>query len=486
MSDATSNRPQQVTVPRAFLCGAARGCGTSTITIGILAALKRAGMTAACGLMGSRLIQATHYRRVTGTLTHSLNAWMLDREQLTQSIARVSGGAEVVLIEGEQALFDDYPHDFSVASDAEAAVYLGAPVILIVDAQSLERTIAALVHGYTTYHPQVRIAAIIANRVRDKQHTERLREAVESLGGPVFLGGVPDDSRLQDIFQPADPANPSLLSRSGVIAAAEIVQKYVDIERLRAIAAECLPLDIPRHVLSQKSRVCKIAVADDMAFHVTFQSNLDLLRREGAELVAFSPVVDRKLPAGIRGVYLPGGYVHLYASELSANQAMLEALRAHAKSGGALFAEGNSLGYLCQTAVISSGTRLAMVGLVPGNATLLTERTEPDRSAYIEVRSTASTVISRKGERFRGHRDYQWSVRLESAIPTSFELNFRNRDDGAETLPPIVEGLCPMPNVLVTSVQPHWASNPVIARIFLQNAQGAVQNQPAQDGDEPI
>lgn len=152
---------------------------------------------------------------------------------------------------------------------------------------------------------------------------------------------------------------------------------------------------------------------------------------------------------------------------------MLQALRAFVESGGVLYSEANSVGYLCNSISLQSGTRLSMCGIIPGNATLLAQRVANDTDNLVEVRSVNPTIISRSGERFRGYRDYQWAIRLEQAIDTQFELNFRGDTSGESDMPPVLEGFAPYPNVIATSVQAHWTSNPMLARLFVESVSRA-------------
>ena len=471
MSEAEQTFPAvSITVPRVMIVGSSAGVGVTSVTLGLVAALKKRKVSIGVASVGTDLVQATHYRRVTGTLVHSLDLWMLSREQVRESVARLSSGAEMLVIEGNKGIFDLYPPDSSVTNEAEFANLLKMPVILVLDAHGYRESLAATVQGFTNLYAGVQIAGVIANRVSSDDHAKRIAEAVARLQGPAFLGAIPEDEALRRESQTQDKdSNPSLLSRRHVVAASDLVEKHLNIEAIKRIASEARGYDVRKTVLSSKSRACKIAIADDMAFHLTFQSNLDLLRREGAELVAFSPLVDRKLPAGIRGIYLPGGFPHLYASELSANTTMLQLIRQFVADGGVLFAEGNSIAYLCRSAALSSGTSLTMAGILPANAALLTERTSDADLSAVEVRSHDPTVITRRGELFRGYRDYHWAIRPEEKIQTSFELYTRGDDREDSSTIAIQEGFAPLPHVLITSVISHWGSNPVLARVFVES-----------------
>ena len=460
-----------------MLAGTGRGVGVSTIILGLIVAFKRKKISVAVGKVGSHLVQTTHYRRVSGRLATSFNTWMLTPEQSIESLARLASGAELVLLEGDRGVFDRYPQDFSFRTEAELAAELQMPVVLVVDAEGLEDGLAALVSGFVRYNSAVRIGGVICNRVRNEAHNRILREAVESLGGPVYLGGIPFSEEPLVQFSSADPReNAGLLTRSQVVLAGDLIESSIDLEKLRQVAAGIGVLRVSKTVLGTRSRACRLAVADDMAFSITFQSNLDLMRREGAELVAFSPLVDSKLPAGVKGVYLPGGYLQLYANDLSANKPMLAAIAAFAREGGVLYVEGTSIAYLFKQIALSSGTRFEMCGVLPGLATLIADRPYSDQvETYCEVQSIESSIVAKENERFRGFRDYRWAIRLETGVKSCLEIRERASlvDDKSSDMPAVVEGFAPYPNVLATAVHAHWGSNPLMARRFLEAVSNA-------------
>ena len=466
----TPSSTSRVTIPRVLITGAARGAGVSTIVLGILAALKKRGMTSAVGKVGTHLALTSHYRRITGTLAHSLDLWMLDRQQIRDTVARLASGAELLVIEGSSGLFDQNPSDYAHPNEAELANDILTPVVLVVNAAGYGESIRALVEGFAAHHPKLKLAGVICNRVQSAEQEQRLRAALAPLREIVYLGSVLESEELpSDLDGEGEGTQQNLLARSAVVAVGSLIERSLNLDALRKLGESASPYEVRRSVVTSNPRLCRIAIADDMAFHLTYQSNLDLLRREGAELVAFSPLVDRKLPSNISGVYLPGGFVHHYASELSANAQMHRALRDFVAQGGALYAEGNAVGFLCSTAQLSTGTSLQMVGLVPGAATLVAERPLRGPAAYVEARSLMPTAISDSNDRFRGMRAYQWAIRLANQIENPFELMFRpsGKHDEVQGL---IEGFVPSPRVVITSVQPHWTSNARIARLLVETA----------------
>jgi cobyrinic acid a,c-diamide synthase len=463
-----------ISMPRLMIVGTGKGVGTSTITLGLLVALKRAGVSVALSKIGNSLVDATHQRRIAGRLAHTLDLWMLSSSQLLSSLARLSVGAELIIVEGEQGLFDAHASDFSFAREADFAAQFNIPVILVIDARGYAESISALVSGFSKFSPCLNIAGVIANWVQNDEHNNRLKAAIESQNGPKYLGGV----RIGDSLLFAQSGsnnteeNLSLLTRNRVIAVGDLVNASVDLTTIRALAENTQRLEVESSALSGLPRECRVAVADDAAFHLTVQDNLDLIRRAGAEIVAFSLLADNRIPIHSGALYLPSGYLQLYATDLHANEAMKNAVFEFAKSGGAIYAEGDSLAYLCKNIVTKDGDVFPMVGLIPGTANAVQVDARGAHSEYCEVTAFEETIFARIGDKFRGFREARWLIRLESKIMNCFKV--RNRamllSANRKTEPPAIEGLSPLPHVIATALQIHWASNQKMARMFVESA----------------
>lgn len=467
----TSKNLLEIAVPRVLLASTHAGSGLSTVTCGLLVALKKKGVSVAMGKIGPSLIDVTYHRRISGRLANSLDFWMLSRKDIHNSLGRLCGGAELVLIEGEKALFDYYGEDFCYRNLAEFAMDTKTPIILVMDGAGYRESLGAVVDGFNSFAADAKLAGVIVNRVADKEQGEILKRSVEVLGGVRFIGYLPLGNPALMSASEAQRENPSILTRSLVMAVGELAEDNVDLGILRELAATAGSIQVTAATIHGKTKNCKIAVADDAAFHLAFQDNIDLIRREGAEIISFSPIGDTKLPAGISGIYLPGGYVHLYANDLSSNQSLLKEIRSFGKAGGVVFAEGDAVAYLMESIILPSGGVYEGVGLIRGTATRVIEESASG-FAYCDVESQATTVIGETGQRFRGIRNFQWLIRTRDEMPGSFKLRDRNlllstkRAEDFST----IEGLSPSPNILATAVRAHWGSNPKLSEIFVQRA----------------
>lgn len=468
-----------VRVPRILLVGTHRGVGTSTVALGLTVALRRKSIGIGTAKIGCSLAETTHHRRVMSRLSYSLDPWMLASDQFLESLIRLSGGTEIALFEGSEGLYDVLGEDCTFPTQADMARALGTPIVLVVDARGFGESIAALCYGFSQYDTQIPIAGIIANRVKDAEHAERVRGAIESLNGPRFLGSVQvgDPHQTGGTLVGLHMYNPSALTRNRVIGTGNLVEAGVDLDALREIANGASELPIDFDIPLAANRACKIAVADDQAFHLTVQDNLDLIRRAGGELVAFSPIADRKIPSGASAVYLPGGYTQLYAADLAGNKAMLHALREFVAGGGLVYAEAGALAYLSKKVTLFNGSSFEMVGVIPGVATAIIDDGDPPQVVYQEAAVVEDCMLAPKRARIRGFRDNRWAFRLESPIGNCFALRDRMKTDEEDVT--VYDGFSPSINVLATRLNLHWGSRPEVAQWFVRAAAVVAPPQPS-------
>lgn len=483
-SDAEQSSPENtanglvpIATPRVMVAGTSSQVGAATIALGLVVAYKQAGAGVCSGIVGNSLITATQHRRVCGRFAHLLDPWMLSQDQLIDSFARLSTGSEIAVIATQHGLFDERPADDVCAHDAELAFMLGAPIILVIDARGFENSVRAMIYGFSTFYPQANVAGVIANHVQNAEQGATIRDAIQSLGGPIYLGGIPDGETRNVEERQSEHyfLNPSLMSRNRILEAGSLIKNYLDLDAISKIAESAKPLYVPREVIGSNSKLCRIAVADDAAFQLTVQDNFDILRRAGAELVAFSPLADSKLPPRIGGIYFPSGYIDLYVDNLSNNKMLNTSILDFAQRGGAIYAEGNALAYLFSHVVLSTGEDRSMVGLMPGHATFTDPPERSPHFRYCMIRASSSTAVTAKDMEFRGMREPRLALRLEGEMRRCFQLTDR-RDRTAEPGITIAEGLMPTRHTLATMVHAHWGSNPQMGELFLRSAQEAYAN----------
>ena len=443
---------------RLLIAGVSSGVGKTTFTLGLCVALRRRGLNVSVFKCGPDYLDPTYHRIASGRPVHNLDSWLMSADALTSTFSRHA--ADVSLIEGVMGLFDGASATALQGSSAEIAQLLAAPIALVCDASGMARSVAALVHGFASFEPGVNVAALICNRVGSRGHLELLARAVNASPrpGPAVLGGLRKDAGPRFPERHLGLHSAHELDRGPAIDAwGDAVEQWCDVDGLLALARTAPELPAPtRETRASETPRCRIAVADDAAFHFYYTENLHLLERAGATLVRFSPLADASL-GDIDGVYIGGGYPELHAARLSDNRSMLDALRAHAARGRPLYAECGGLMYLSEAITTLDGVRHPMLGLISGSAVMTPQL---QALGYVEVETRDESPIGPAGTRFRGHQ-FRYSRFESSDAPNRYGVSVLR--SGAR----IDEGYG-RGSVLASYVHAHWSSAPQIPQHFVE------------------
>lgn len=448
-----------VEMPRLTIAAPSSGCGKTTITLALLAALSRRGVAVAPFKVGPDFIDPGHHARASGRISRNLDGWMCGEQWVRKTFARGSAGADLALIEGVMGLFDGAAGDSEVGSSAEIAKWLGSPVLLVIDARAQARSAAAVLQGFANFDPQLQVAGVIFNRVGSPGHAEMLRQAVASVPGlPPVLGCLPRSEELALPERHLGLVTAEDAGRDDAFFArlADWIEAHVDLDQLLAVAAPHPPCGHPlpggEENQVQEGRSVRIAVARDAAFCFYYPDNLELLEAAGAELVFFSPLTAGQLPAGIDGLYLGGGYPELHAATLAANAGLRAELSRAAKAGLPIYAECGGFMYLSDAIAGEP-----MVGVFPAQARML-----PRRRAlgYREVTLSAASPLGPAGTKARGHEFHYSEMELPASVPRCYRLSRRQGEPAGE------EGYR-IGTVLGSYVHLHFGSNPQLAENFV-------------------
>ncbi|HET7479265.1 MAG TPA: cobyrinate a,c-diamide synthase, partial [Rubrobacteraceae bacterium] len=341
-------------LPRVVVAGTHSGVGKTTVASGLMAALSEKGYGIAPFKVGPDFIDPSYHTLAAGRPGRNLDAFLSGPELIGPLFAHGAQGADVAVIEGVMGLYDGKSGGGELASTAHVAKLLDAPVVLVVDARAMARSAAAMVHGYATFDPDVRVSGVILNRVGSATHEKMLRDALEPLGIPVLgvlrrdaaihtpdrhLGLVPVAERREE-------------ARRSLDALGAVISRSCDLEAILRLARSAGPLEAdawsPESPEEHRTEGVRIGVATGPSFSFLYRENLELLEGAGAEVITFDPTADEDLPDGTDALYLGGGFPETYAEALSANEPMREIVRRFASEGRPIVAECGGLLYLAR------------------------------------------------------------------------------------------------------------------------------------------
>jgi len=444
------------------IAGTHSGVGKTTAALGIMAALRRHGLRVQPFKIGPDFIDPGLHAEVCGLPSYNLDSWMLSRNYNLSSFHRSMKGKDAAVVEGMMGLYDGVSGASEAGSTAEIAKQLDLPVVLVVDASAMARSAAAVALGYRLFDPKCRVAGVIFNRVGGEGHLRILKEALNL--GPELecFGGLPfaDQLKIPERHLGLMVAQENVLTPRFINQLARWIEDHVDLDRLlqrTRVTLRSSRLEGRREQPAQKE--ISIAIARDKAFCFYYPDNLDFLRAAGARLQPFSPITDRDLPAGTKGVYLGGGYPELYARELSENRPMRTAIRHFIEAGGPVYAECGGLMYLTNALIDGQNRKLPMV-----NAYAFKCRMLPRFKAlgYREIVSAKKTFIPR-GQSIRRH-EFHYSELQGSLDGKKVEETYSIQET---TTAKRREGYR-YKNCLASYVHLHFGSNPAFAAGFVE------------------
>ncbi|MEU1020107.1 cobyrinate a,c-diamide synthase [Streptomyces sp. NPDC005898] len=463
-------------VARLVIAAPSSGSGKTTVATGLMAAFAAAGLAVSPHKVGPDYIDPGYHALATGRPGRNLDAYLCGPDLIAPLFAHGSAGCDLAVIEGVMGMYDGAAGQGELASTAHVAKLLRAPVVLVVDASSQSRSVAALVHGFASWDPGVRVAGVILNKVGSDRHELLLREALEESGVPV-LGAlrrapqVDTPSRHLGLVPVAERHADAVAS---VAALAAQVRAGCDLDALLALARGAAALSGeawdpaaglgpapaspgasahspgpgPTTGRGAPARRPVVAVAGGAAFTFSYAEHAELLAAAGAEVVTFDPLRDERLPDGTAGLVIGGGFPEVYAPELSANEPLREAVAELARSGAPVAAECAGLLYLAREldgkpmcGVLDAGARMS------GRLTL----------GYRDAVAVSDSVLAAAGTRARGHEFHRTVVEPGAGAAPAWGLHAPERR---------VEGFV-QANVHASYLHTHWAARPDVARRFV-------------------
>lgn len=395
-------------IPRILLTAPASGSGKTLITCGILQALKNRGVQVASFKCGPDYIDPMFHGRVIGTKSRNLDTFFTDADTTRYLFAENAASCDVAVAEGVMGYYDGLGGIRTEGSTYEVACVLDMPAVLIVNCRGASLSLLALIKGFLEYRKDSHIRAVILNQISPMIYAQ-IRPLIEQELGIQVLGYVPKvpelalESRHLGLVLPGEiEALKEKLNRL-----ADILEETLDLDAFLEIAGKSSSLTVGKPSVPVMTDVAnlRIAVAQDDAFCFTYLDNLELLERMGAELVPFSPVQDGKLPDGVSGIILSGGYPELHAEALSRNFSMRESIRHAVEGGMPCIAECGGFLYLHRELEDTDGTFWLMAGVIAGRA----YRTDKlGRFGYITLEAKEDQLLGMAGTKVRGHEFHYW------------------------------------------------------------------------------
>jgi cobyrinic acid a,c-diamide synthase len=443
--------------PRVVIAAPQGRSGKTTVSLAITHALTQRGLAVQTFKKGPDYIDPSWLRAASGRDCYNLDSFMMPTEGVTGSFALRANSADLALVEGAMGLFDGYADD-GKGTVAELARSLRAPIILVINAARMTRSVAAMVSGYQHFEPDTPIGGVILNNVSGPRHRDKLTRAIETHCGVPVLGVIPKDARLAITerhlgLMPSveDPQSQAVLETiSGV------TENHLDLHAILALARSA-----PIHTIETARAIepgdvcCRIGVIRDRAFSFYYPENLQALEASGAELIFIDSLSDIRLP-DVDGLYIGGGFPELYAAELQANHWLHTDIRAHAEDGLVIYAECAGLMYLCQ-GISWQGRRYEMAGVIPAEVEL---SRRPQGHGYVEAEVIAGHPLLQKGTAIRGHEFHHSKLILQDNLKFGYRLRRGHGIDG------ISDGVC-YKNLFASYTHLHALGTPAWAERFV-------------------
>ncbi len=437
------------------VAGTHSGVGKTSVMVGLIKAFEKRGIRVGAFKCGPDYLDPSYHSLASGRSCHNLDGWMMGRSAVTRTLDRVccKENLDLAIVEGVMGVFDGAGPTTEAGSTAQIAKWLEAPVLLVVDVGGMARSVKALVDGFINFDKELKVAGVVANRVGSKRHLELVKEA---LGASRVVGGLPKSPGIAfpERYLGLQEARKSSTDTAQLSGWGDLVDEWFDVDRVYGLAGE-RNIDPSGHSdLQQSPKKVRLGIAQDEAFSFYYEDNLRYLELLGAELVPFSPLLDKALP-DVDGLYFGGGYPEVFAQDLAANDSMRAAIKSFGELGRPVYGECGGMMYLMQAIRTKEGKNYPMVGLLPG---------EPQMSdrlqalGYVEVEIQSRSLLGRPGTRFRGHQ-FRYSE-VKEVEPDQYRIH-RRRDRKT------ILGGYRYKEVLGSYIHGHWASNEDLPKNFI-------------------
>jgi len=415
-------------IPRIVLAGATSGVGKTSITCSIIYALQKRGFSVQPFKVGPDYIDPSYLTTISKNETYNLDVWLMGQKQVLDSFVSHSN-SDISIIEGVMGYYDGFEGNSNHASTHHVASITKSPVILVLDASKTARSIGATALGFQKFHRNARIAGIILNKIGSKKHEILCRDALVKTKLPI-IGVIPKNSilNLESRHLGLISTYDNKILKNKLQKISKIISESLDIDELLKIIKNPIALSKNKPNITKKNKV-KIAIALDNSFNFYYDDNLNALRREGASLVFFSPIKDKKIPK-CDGLYIGGGFPEILGSDLSKNQVMKKSIKRLSEDNFPIYAECGGLMYLTKS-ITNNKKKYKMIGLFDAETVM----TKKMRLNYTKGKFSSKNILSNTLHGFHGHEfHYSQLQSVSSDSQYAFDLDIgegiKNHQDG--------------------------------------------------------
>ncbi|WP_018247674.1 cobyrinate a,c-diamide synthase [Orenia marismortui] len=447
--------------PRLLIAGTASGVGKTTLTMGLMGALKKRGYNVQPYKVGPDYIDPGFHKLVTGNSSRNLDSYLLGEAGVQECFLHAAKGADISLIEGVMGLFDGKKGRDDYGSTAHIAKILKAPVILIMDVGKMARSAVAMAYGYMNFDPKLHVAGVILNNVGSKGHYQMIQERIEEELGLKVLGYLPYQKNLEltERHLGLVPITESKELVAFVNRLTDLIEGYIDLDSLVALAEGTPKLEFKeeRIFIQSQEYNLTLGVAYDEAFNFYYQDNLDILENLGVKLKYFSPLKDHKLPE-VDGLYIGGGFPESFLEQLAENNRIKEDIYRKVKAGLPTYAECGGLMYLAEEIRGFNANRYSMVGVVPAKIEMMDSL---QAMGYVRAKAVNDNLLLKEAETVKGHEFHYSKLIALKEVNSAYQLYGGKGKKGR------YEGFAKQ-NLLASYVHLHFGSNLEIVKRFLE------------------
>ncbi len=390
--------------PRLVIAAPQGRSGKTTLTLGLCAAIKAQGFAIQPFKKGPDYIDPSWLSEAAGQACYTLDPFFYNQpDALIQAFVCTAQQADISLVEGNHGIFDSFD-DSGSGSTAALARTLQAPILLVINATRIGRSIAAIVHGCQTFEPQTPIAGVVLNQVAHSRHESRLRQAIESYCSIPVVGSIPRNESLSipDRHLGLVPRGENEALLPVIAACKQMAERNLDLQLVYKIACSAPQLQLAETPclppVESAAALARIGVFRDRAFTFYYPDNLDALQSAGAQLVFIDSLNDALLP-DLDLLYIGGGFPEMFMEQIAANAALRSAVRQAVEAGLPVYAECGGLMYLSQR--IRWGDQTAeMAGVLPCEIEMTHK---PQGHGYVVASVDHENPFFPPGSILRGH-----------------------------------------------------------------------------------